>query len=101
MSLLKELMKECVGNLELVESEKIRWPQVHFEMDSYTDANEKTALNGLPSQLHRQIVESYRVISEIEKRKFRAFDKTTDMMLKKLARALPEIIRELKIRVPE
>lgn len=101
MGLLKELLKECVGNLELVESEKIRWPQVHFEMDSYKAANGKTALKGLPSPLRGQIATSYQVISEIEKRKFRAFDKTTDMMLKKLARALPEIIEELKRRVPD
>jgi hypothetical protein len=97
IELLRELLIECEENLELVESKKIRWPQVHFNVTSYTAAREKTALNYLTSALHEQIVEAYQLISEIEKRKFRAFDKTTDTMLEKLASMLPEVVKELKL----
>jgi len=99
IELLKNLLVECEENLKLVESKKIRWPQVHFNVASYTTAMEKTAFSYLISSLHEQVVEAYRLISEIERRKFRAFDKTTDMMLEKLAEALPTVIEELKSKV--
>ncbi len=93
--LLKDLMRECEENLELVESKKIRWPQVHFDVTSYTTAREKRVLSGFSSELQTQIVEIYKLISEIEKQKFRAFDKNTDLLLERLAKALPKIIKEL------
>lgn len=96
IKLLKALLMECEKNLELIESKKIRWSQVHFDVVSYTTAREKTALTTLPSALLKQIEESYKLVSEIEKRKLRAFDKTTDMMLEKLAEELPKVIKELK-----
>ena len=40
-------------------------------------------------------MEAYELISEIEKRKF-PFDKTTEMMLEKLAQGLPKVTKELK-----
>ena len=99
IELLKNLLVECEENLKLVESKKIRWPQVHFNVASFTTAGEKTALNYLTFTLQEQIVEAYKLISEIEKRKFRAFDKTTEIMLEKLAEVLPKAIEELKLKV--
>ena len=93
------MLVECEENLKLVESKKIRWPQVHFNVASFTTAGEKTALSHLTFTLQEQIVETYKLISEIEKRKFRAFDKTTEMMLEKLAKVLPKAIEELKLKV--
>lgn len=96
---LKDLLKECTRNLELIESNKIRWPQVHFDVISFETAGEKTALSSVAPVLHTQIVESYQLVSEIEKRKFSAFDKKTDKTLEKLAAALPTIIEELEKRI--
>jgi len=97
--LLSDLLMECEGNIGLVESKKIRWSQVHFDVDSYNLAREKAMLSSLTSELRKQIVEVYQLISEIEKRKYRAFDNKTDVMLEELAQALPKIIRELEEKI--
>jgi len=97
---LNDLLMECEGNLELVESKKIRWSQVHFDMASYEMIRKKAILTGFSPALRKQIVEVYQLISEIEKRKFRAFDKTTDVMLEELAQALSKVTKELKEKIP-
>lgn len=96
MKALKDLLMECEGNLELIMNKKIQWPQVHFSIILYNIVKEKAMLSGFSSKLHKQIEESYQLVSEIEKRKFRAFDQKTDMMLEKLAQILSEVIEELK-----
>ena len=96
IKVLKNLLMECEGNLELIRNKKIQWPQVHFSIISYNIVKEKEMLSGFSSKLHKQIEASYQLVSEIEKRKFRAFDQKTDMMLEKLAQILSEVIEELK-----
>ena len=99
ISLLGDLLTECEGNLELVTSQKIRWPQVHFKVNSYRAAEEGTLLSVLSSDSKTRIVEAYRLISQIEKRKFTTFDRATDTMLERLNQILPLIISELRNKV--
>ncbi len=99
VKLLKELLMEYRRNFELTKSKKIQWPQVHFDVASYRNVNEKALLKHLAGALRRKIVESHRLISDIEKRKFKAFDKETDVMLERLVELFPQIIRELEERV--
>jgi hypothetical protein len=99
ISLLGDLLTECEGNLELVTSQKIRWPQVHFKVNSYKAAEEKTLLTVLSSDSKTRMVEAYGLISQIEKRKFTTFDTATDTMLERLAQILPQIIFELRDKV--
>jgi hypothetical protein len=99
IKILSDLLIECEGNLRLVESKKIRWSQVHFDVDSYKLAKEKATFSSLASELRKQILEVYKLISEIEKRKFRGFDNKTDVMLEELAQVLPKIIRELEEKI--
>jgi len=96
MGLIEDLLNECQENLGLIESKKIKWPQIHFKVASYTLAREKAALSHLSSALQEQIGETYKHISEIERRKIRTFDETTDMMLETLFQALLGVIDELK-----
>ncbi len=96
ISLLEDLLVECEENLELVTSQKIRWPQVHFKVNLYKAAEEITLLNDLSSDSKTRIVEAYQLISQIEKRKFTTFDTATDRMLQRLAQILPQTISELR-----
>jgi len=96
---LKDLLMECEGNLELIRNKKIQWSQVHFSIISYGMVKEKATLGHFSSELQRRIIEVYQLISAIEKRKFRAFDQKTDILLEKLAQTLSEVIRELKEKI--
>lgn len=98
LRLLKSLLMEYKRNFELAKSKKIQWPQVHFEVASYRNVNEKALLNHLADALRSKIAESHRLISEIEKRKFKAFDKETEVMLERLVGLFPQIIGELEER---
>ena len=99
VSLLGDLLTECEGNLELVTSQKIRWPQVHFKVNSYKAAEDRALLSVLSSDSRTQIVEAYQLISQVEKRKFTTFDTATDTTLERLAQILPQIISELRNKV--
>jgi len=96
---LKDLLMECEGNLELIRNKKIQWPQIHFSIISYNEVKERAMLDNFSSEFHKQIVEVYQLISEIEKQKFRAFDQKTDVMLEKLAQILLEVIKELEEKI--
>lgn len=96
IGLLEDLLAECEENLELVTSQKIRWPQVHFKVNSYRAAEERELLSALSSDSKTRIVEAYQLISQIEKRKFTTFNTATDRMLERLTQHLPRIISELK-----